>query len=72
MSCRMYKKWGMYSKQVATKCRTVTEMSDRTVRCKVKSFFLTSELSFRSEKSLPRVVFGVMFREWGTLPWVLL
>lgn len=35
-------------------------------------FFLTSEISFRSENSLPRVVFGTMFREGGCLPWVLL
>lgn len=48
------------------------EKSGRMVRRKVKSVFLTSELSFRSERSLPRVVFGAMFRVLGSLPWVLL
>lgn len=52
--------------------RIVKEKSGRMFRRKVKSVFLTSELSFRSEKSLPRVVFGAMFRERGSLPWVLL
>lgn len=52
--------------------RTVREKSGRIVRPEVSSVFLTSELSFRSEKSLPRVVFGAMFRETGGLPWVLL
>lgn len=35
-------------------------------------FFLTPELNLRSEKSLPRVVFGDAVRMGTCLPWVLL
>ena len=62
----------MHNKQLAKiSIRIVIEKSSRMVRRKVKSFLLTAELNFRSVKSLPSVVFEAMFRETGSLPWVL-
>lgn len=62
----------MHSKQRAEiSNKIVIEKSSRMVRFKIKIVFLTAELCLRSEKWLPRVVFGAMFRETGSLPWVL-